>query len=108
MDPDIVLPRPELGRQEDGLAIKCGKGWVAGEPGGNLDGPAVWVDRYEPSVEEGVQVASQEQSAPCVVLGRCAVEEEVRRLERSRWLRTCESTGFAKAGEHGFPESLLT
>ena len=41
------------------------------------------------------------------MLGRCAVEVEVRGFERSGWLWTGERAGFAEAIEHGFPESLL-
>ena len=107
MVPHVALPPPEFGGQEHGLSVECGKTRVPGEPWGNLDGPAVWIDREEPTVEQGMQVASQEQSASRVVLGRCAVEVEVRGFERPGWLRTGEGAGFAEAGEHGFPESLL-
>jgi hypothetical protein len=105
--PHVAPQRPELGGQEHGLSVECGKTRVPGEPWGNLDGPAVWIDREEPSVEQSMQVASQEQSASRVVLRRCAVEVKMRGFERSGWLRTGEGAGFAEAGEHGFPEPLL-
>lgn len=44
--------------QEHRLSVECGKIRVLHEPWGNLDGPVVWIDRDEPSVEESVQVAA--------------------------------------------------
>ena len=76
--PYVTLPRPELSGQEDGLSSECGKAWVAREFWRDLDSPVIRIDCDQPSIEQSMKVASQEQSAARVVLGIFAVEVEVR------------------------------
>ena len=70
------------------------------------DGPGFWIDSEKPSVEQGVQVASQEQAALEVMFGVVTVEVKIG-LECSGWLRAGKGAGFTEAGEHGLAESLL-
>lgn len=107
MIPYVTLPRPQLSGEENRPSVECGKARVVRECWRGLDGPVVWIDRNEPSVEQRMQVASQKQPASRVVFRIFAVEVEVRGFERSGWLRAGEGAGFAVAGEHGFTESLL-
>ncbi len=51
MVPHVVLSGPEFRGQEDGLAVERGKARVGEELWCDLDGPVVWIDRDEPSVE---------------------------------------------------------
>ena len=54
-----------------------------------------------------MQVASEKQAPTEVVLGICAVEVEVGRLQGPGWLRSGESAGFTESVEHCLTESLL-
>lgn len=73
----------------------------------DLDEPGVGVDRDEPSVEEGMQVAAEQQAAARVVGGVGAVQVQMGGFEGSGWLGAGEGARFAVAGQHFFAEALL-
>ena len=62
----------------DGLSIQRSQAGISGEPWGDLDRPAVGINRDQPSVEQSMQVTSEQQSSSGVVFGLVAVEVKVR------------------------------